>query len=339
MAIRTAVIVLGYGAEPLLLDCLRSARQQLDGEQDELILVDNGIASALREAAGSLGVRLVGDGRNTGFAGGCTIAADTTSAETLVFLNSDAVLRDGAIEVLVRTLDDSHVGIVSGCLRLADRPELINSVGNPLQFLGFTWAGHCGEPADAHQRPGKVPVATGGLFAIRRATWEALEGFEPRYFAYHEDTDLSLRCWLSGREVHVAPASVADHDYQFSRNPRKLYLVERNRLITVICDFPTPLLLRILPAMVLLELPLFAMAVLAGWGRQKLAAWLWLLRHRRWLAERRRHIQRQVAVSPMTIVELLSAEIEPPMVSPPPGMRLLNELLRRYWRLVRTSLR
>lgn len=339
VADRTAVIVLGYGAEPLLLDCLRSALRQLGGTQAELILVDNGIPAALRESASSLGVRILGDGQNTGFAGGCNLAADSTSAETLVFLNSDAVLRDGAVDVLVDALDDPGIGIVGGCLRLADRPDLINSVGNPLQFLGFTWAGHCGEPAEAHARPGRVPVATGGLFAVRRTTWEALGGFEPQYFAYHEDTDLSLRCWLSGREVHVAPSAVADHDYHFSRNPQKMYLVERNRFITVICDYPAPLLLRVLPAVVLLEAPLLAMAVLAGWGRQKIAAWLWVVRHRRWLAERRRHIQRQVVVAPTTIVELLSAEISPPMVSPPPGMRVLNALLRLYWRSVRSSLR
>jgi GT2 family glycosyltransferase len=333
-----AVIVLGYGSEPKLLACLESARQQLTNT-DELILVDNGIPDALRVSARTSGARVVNDGHNSGFAGGCNLGADAAGAEILVFLNSDAVLRAGALEALAGALEDPAIGIVGGCLRLADRPELINSVGNPLQFLGFTWAGHCGEPAAAYPAPGRVAVATGGLFAVRRTTWEALGGFEPTYFAYHEDTDLSLRCWLSGREVHVEPRAVADHDYEFSRNPRKLYLVERNRLITVLCDYPGPLLRRILPALILIEIPLLAMAALGGWGRQKLAAWWWVLRSRRWLAERRRLVQRGVTVSPTVIAMLLSAEIAPPMVPQPPGMGVLNAILRTYWRWARRSLR
>ncbi len=36
------------------------------------------------------------------------------SAEILIFLNSDAVLRPGAIEALVEALQDPSVGIVGG---------------------------------------------------------------------------------------------------------------------------------------------------------------------------------------------------------------------------------
>ncbi|MFT4165598.1 MAG: glycosyltransferase family 2 protein [Microlunatus sp.] len=334
---RRAVAVLGYGEEPLLLACLRAIGRQLS-PQDELILVDNGISPRLRESAAGMGAAVLGDGRNTGFAGGCNRAAAETDAGVLVFVNSDAILRPGALDALTAPLADPTVGIVGGCLRLADRPELVNSVGNPLQFLGFTWAGHCGEPAAEHLAAGPVTIATGGLFAIRRTTWDGLGGFEPDYFAYHEDTDLSLRAWLSGYQVRVEPAAVADHAYEFSRNPRKMYLVERNRLITVLCDYPTPVLRRVLPMLLATELPLTAMAVVSGWGRQKAAAWWWILRRGRWLARRRAVVQRSARVSPATIADLLTAEIDPPMVAHPPGMRLLNRVLRRYWRWAQSSL-
>ncbi len=104
---------------------------------------------------------------------------------------------------------------------------------------------------------------------------------------------------------------MADHDYEFSRNPRKLHLVERNRLITVFCDYPGPLLWRVLPALILVEIPLLTTAVLSGWGRQKLAAWWWVLRRRRWLADRRRLVQLQVTVSPAAIAEVLSVPDRP----------------------------
>ncbi|MDN5805453.1 MAG: glycosyltransferase family 2 protein [Microlunatus sp.] len=334
---RLAVVVLGYGHEPLLLDCLSSVRPQL-AEGDELILVDNGISGDLRLAAEALNVRILGHGHNIGFAGGCNLGGSATDAAVLVFLNSDAVLRPGALDALVAPLDDPAIGIVGGCLRLADQPDLVNSVGNPLHYLGFTWAGHCGEPASAHDRPGPVAVATGGLFAVSHRFWDDLGGFDPEYFAYHEDTDLSLRTWLSGREVRVEPAAVAVHAYEFSRHPRKMYLVERNRLITVLCDYPTPLLRRVIPALLVVELPLLAVAILSGWGPQKLAAWWWVLRRWRWLTRRRRDVQRQVNVPTSVIAALLTAEIAPPMLPQPPGMGLLNAALRRYWGGVYRSL-
>ena len=337
MGERLCVVVLGYGDEPLLLDCLQAITRQLTG-LDELVLVDNGIPSQLRRAAAELGAIVLGDGRNTGFAGGCNIAAAFTEAPVLVFVNSDAVLRPGALSALVAPLADLAVGVVGGCLRLADQPDLVNSVGNPVQYLGFTWAGHCGEPATEHDEATSVAVATGGLFAIRHDTWDKLGGFEQAYFAYHEDTDLSLRTWLSGREVRVEPAAIADHAYEFSRNPDKLYLSERNRLITVFCDYPAPLLRRILPVLLLVELPLTAMAFVSGWGRQKIAAWWWVLRRWRWLIRRRDDVQRDVAMTAAEFAALLTAEISPPMVASPPGMGALNAALRRHWRWVRRSL-
>jgi GT2 family glycosyltransferase len=335
---RVTVVVLGYGAEHYLRSCLTALAADLDGT-DEIVLVDNGIDPGV--LAGwplPASVRVVGDGNNLGFAGGCNAGAAAGSGEVLVFVNSDAVVRPGAVQQLVSASRRPGAGIVSGCLRLADTPELVNSVGNPLHFLGITWAGHCGEPAAAHQSPGPVAVATGGLFALRRAVWDDLGGFDPVYFAYHEDTDLSLRAWLAGLSVDYEPAAVADHHYEFSRNALKMYLLERNRLITVLTDYPRPLLAAVALPLVAVELPLLAAAAIQGWAPQKLRAWGWLLRHPLTVARRRARVQARVRVPVSTVARLMVARIEPPMVSAPPGMGLLNAVLARYWSVVRSRL-
>lgn len=342
MTTAISVVVLGYGAEEHLEECLSSIVDQLPAES-EIVLVDNGIE---RGAARSLDwherVRVIGDGsENTGFAGGCAVGVAATSGEVLVFVNSDAVLRADALSHLVAGLDDPTAGIICGCLRLADEPDLVNSVGNPLQFLGLTWAGECGSPASEHLRAGDVAVATGGLFAITRATWDSLGGFDPTYFAYHEDTDLSVRTWLSGRTVRVEPAAVADHFYEFSRNPRKMYLLERNRFIFVLTTYPDALLLRVLPAVIVLEPAFFVLAVIQGWAPQKVRAWAWLATHGRYLRTRRAHVQSQIRVADPSAVlaSLMVPRIDPPNVSPPPGMGLINGALRAYWGIVRPDAR
>ena len=338
MTEKLSVVVLGYGAEDELETCLASVVEQLPGD-GELVLVDNGIADgARRRAVWGERVTVVGDGSdNTGFAGGCNVGAAHATGDVLVFLNSDAVLRPGALALLAEAATAPGAGVVCGCLRLADEPDKVNSVGNPLQFLGLTWAGECGSPAGEHMERKEVAVATGGFFGLSRATWDALGGFDPTYFAYHEDTDLSVRAWLSGRRVEVLPEAVADHFYEFSRNPLKMYLVERNRLVLVLTTYPPRLLRRVLPALVLLEPAFLALAVLQGWAPQKLKAWGWLASHPAYLRRRRAEVQAlATGTDPAArLAGLMVAPMDPPNVEHPPGMPLLNALLRAYWRLAR----
>jgi GT2 family glycosyltransferase len=333
-----SVIVLGYGVEPFLEDALAAIAADCE-DGDEILLVDNGIeARTSRQATWPSLVRVVGDGDNSGFAGGCAQGAEAAVGDILVFVNSDAILRHGALDALTHGVMEPAVGIACGCLRLADQPDLVNSVGNPLHFSGISWAGSCGEPAADHDVERDVAVATGGLLAIRRDTWNALEGFDELYFAYNEDTDLSLRAWLRGWRVLYVPDAIADHHYEFGRSPLKMYLVERNRLVTVLTDYPDRLLRAVLPAVVGMEALLLVQALLQGWLVQKVRSWWWLARHTQLLRERRSRVQAQVTASDGDIAELFVSKVEPPMMSLPPGMGLVNRALDGYWRRARRSL-
>ncbi|TQM63881.1 glycosyltransferase family 2 protein [Humibacillus xanthopallidus] len=336
--LRRSVIVLGFGPEPLLEDALNAIDADCASD-DEIILVDNGIQSrAVRQDAWPVRVRVVGDGENSGFAGGCHRGSDAAEGEILVFVNSDAILRRGTLDALTRGTLEPGVAIACGCLLLADQPDLVNSVGNPLHFSGISWAGACGEPAVDHEIEQDVTVATGGLLAMNRDMWNALGGFDEMYFAYNEDTDLSLRAWLRGWRVLYVPDAVAEHHYEFGRSPLKMYLVERNRLVTVLTDYPDRLLRVVLPAMFGMEALLLVQALLQGWSAQKLRSWWWIARHVGVLRDRRARVQAHVTASDADIARLLVSRVEPPMMSLPPGMGVVNGGLEAYWRRARRSL-
>ncbi|GAB3434214.1 hypothetical protein GCM10027517_02040 [Phycicoccus ginsengisoli] len=329
---RASVVVLGFGDEPELEACLAAIAEGID-DSDELVLVDNGVTNPpLLDRTLPAVTRVVGTGSNTGFAGGCELGAAEASGEVLVFVNSDAVVRQGAVDALVQAASDPGAGIVGGCLVLAEEPTTVNSVGNPLSFLGVTWAGSHGDPVADHRQGGPVAVATGGLFALRRGLWDQLGGFDETYFAYHEDTDLSLRAWLVGSRVEFLPLAVAEHHYEFSRNPSKMYLIERNRLITLLTDYPSGILRLVLPAVVVTEPAFLLLALLQGWGPQKLRSWWWLATHVAYLRRRRQRVQATVRVPDRLIAQLMQGTISPPMVKAPPGMSLVNAALTRYWR-------
>ena len=330
----TSVVVLAYGDEPYLTDCVGRVLADDRSGPIEVIVIDNG-SPAVEDLAPDPRLRVITPEHNLGYAAGCNLGAAHSVGTDLVFLNSDALVQPGAVRSLVAVLTDPTVGIATGGVRLADAPELMNSVGNPVHYLGVVWAGGYGEPAAAHLQPTDVASASGAFFAVRRAVWQSLDGFDEQYFAYHEDAELSLRTWQRGLRVRFVPDAVVLHHYEFSRNPNKQYLLERNRWITVLTVYPTPVLACVLPAMIAFDLALCAVAAAQGWLPAKLKAWRWLLTHRRDVVRRRRAVQAAATISPGAFMSLLVARIEPPILERPTGLGLLNRLLAGYWGLAR----
>lgn len=323
-------IVLAHGPEPTLLECVHALL--LGGGVDELIVVDNEASPASVEAVRAVpGVRMLTPGRNLGFAGGCNHAAARAGGEILVFVNSDAVVRPGAVAALCRTLEDPTVGLACGNIRLAQDPSLLNTAGNPVHYLMFSWVGGLGEPAREHAQPGDISSITGVAFAVRREVWDRLGGFDDAYVAYCEDVYLSLRAWQLGYRVVHEPSAVVLHHYDFGRHGTKHYLLERNRLmnLALLPEARTQRLLALPAAAV--ELGVLIVALRDGWAGDKLAGWRWLLAHRRDLAARRRDLQRERVVPDRDLTHLLRGPLDPPPGLGPHVPRLVSRALDRYW--------
>jgi GT2 family glycosyltransferase len=341
-ALDASVIILAYGDEPLLRACVSSVLESrlLDGRPLELevLVVDNG-SPAVATLPQDPRLRVLSMGKNTGFSGGCNAGARATAADVLVFVNSDALVEPAAISVLIEALRDEQASLVCGSVRLLEQPDVINSAGNPVHYLGVSWAGGHGEPAGKHQTSVPVTSLTGAFFATRRDTWELLGGFDETYFAYHEDVELSLRAWQRGLAVRYIPAAVALHDYDFARNATKHYLLERNRWLTILTVYPTPVLVAALPALMVFELGVCSLALVQGWLPRKLAGYGWILRHLGAVHRRRVEVQAASSLAPKDFALLLTSRLSPTVLGPLPGLPLLNLVLSAYWSLACRALR
>jgi GT2 family glycosyltransferase len=326
----TSAVIVTYRPGPTFARCLES----LAGEVDEVVVVDN--AGDQVEQAGI--DRLVTPGDNLGFAGGSNLGAQQATGEVVVFLNPDTIVANGAVRQLAHRLEDPGIGIVMARLRLLNEPDKLNSSGVQVHVTGIGWAGGYGEPADSLTELTEVPAPSGTAMAMRAETFRELGGFAEELFMYLEDLELGWRARLAGYRVVLEPSADVFHEYEYGRNPRKSYYLERNRLVFVLSAYSARRLLLLTPVLVLTELGMAALAFKEGWFRDKVAGWSWLLRNARVVMRRRQQTQALRRRSDRDLSRYLTATFSPGMTPVPALLRVANPFVRGYWRLVRLAL-
>lgn len=335
------VVVLAWRDEPYLTECLTSVVGST-GVDVRLVVVDNGctpehLAAALDALGPDAPVEVLRPGTNTGFAGGCNLGVAALGAGGaypgyVALVNSDCVLEPDTLVQLVTEAARPGVGPVMASIRLAEPPYLLNSAGNPVHLVGLSWAGGLDTP-ETRTEPYDVTGASGACVVLSSALWQRLGGFDEAYFAYLEDTELSLRCLRMGLAARCVPTAIARHHYEFSRNANKMYLLERNRLMLVASLWSGRALALLAPLLLVVEVLLAGYAVASGWGSGKVRGWHWLWQHRAEIAARRRQLAAERRVPDREWMATLTPTLDRSAFGP--LTPAANLLFRAYWQLVR----
>ena len=301
------VVVLAWRDEPYLAECVAAVRASRASTC--------GWSSSTTAPPTPADSDVLRPGRNTGFAGGCNLGAAALDTEYLALVNSDCVIAPDTLAQLVAEAARPGVGPVMASIRLPD--GLLNSAGNPVHLIGLSWAGGMGTP-ETRTAPYDVTGASGACLLLATTVWKQLGGFDEEYFAYLEDSELSLRAWRLGLAARCVPTAVARHHYEFSRNAHKMHLLERNRLMLLATVWPRRALLLLAPVLAACELVLLGARHASRLAR-KVAGYAWLWRHRAHLRERRRLIQGESA--DRTWMARLSPDARPLRVRPAHAVR------------------
>ena len=120
-----------------------------------------------------------------------------------------------------------------------DRTELLNGLGTQLLENSEGWDRCFGQPAQllAAADPETVPGFCGGGVLLRTKMLQQVGLFDPRFFAYYEDTDLAWRARRAGWRTVTAPESVIRHSFgasAASASPGFFVHVYRNWMMTVL---------------------------------------------------------------------------------------------------------
>ena len=217
-------VVVDYFAGEDLATCIDSLR--LEGIE-RIVVVDNSTEGASTAALRGRDVVLVDTQVNAGYGRGMNRGvAFAGECEYLVLSNPDVQVHAHAVERLVAYMNDHlDVGIAG--------PTIVDSAGATYPsvriFPNVVLAGlHAllaplwgNNPFTKRYRSpgrnGQIDWVSGAFFVARTAAFQAVGGFDERYFMFAEDMDLCWRMHEAGWQVAVVPEATVTHIEGVSR--------------------------------------------------------------------------------------------------------------------------
>jgi N-acetylglucosaminyl-diphospho-decaprenol L-rhamnosyltransferase len=210
----------------------------------DVILADNGSTDGAPQRAATQRphVRLHRIGGNLGYGRAANAAARLTDARWLVVANPDVTWSPGALDALLDAAERwpraaslgplirTSTGDVYPSAR--DLPSLSTGIGHAL--CAWWWPTNRWTVRYRRQfgelEEGPVGWLSGACLLVRREAFDAVEGFDPGYFMYFEDTDLGERLGHAGwLNVYVPSAEVTHLGGHATRHRPAAMLDEHHR--------------------------------------------------------------------------------------------------------------
>ncbi len=256
-----SIIVLNYNGQPYLARCLPSIFAQ-DYSPFEVIVVDNGSSaedgSVKWLQAHYPQAKIIENGRNLGFCIANNLGIRQSGGEYVILLNNDTELESGFLSAMVSAADSrADVGMVASQILFDHDPRLLDSAGIEVDWVGMAWNRHLGLPAsDEPNQPLEVfgPSAAAGLY--KRTMLDQIGLLDEDYFIYYEDVDLAWRGQRAGWHCLYTPMAKVKHIHSATTgrwSSFKSYLLGRNKLRTMLKNYPSQALWRNFPLIIGVE--------------------------------------------------------------------------------------
>ncbi len=292
MISKVSIIIVSYNGAEWLNKCLESvfisktrAEKLSKGKiKIQVIVVDNASEDkSLEIVENFFEVFLIRLNKNQGFAAGNNFGikrAMEQNSDAVILLNQDTEVEEDFIFEIIKTADSSDaIGIAQGMLFLGKERNLVNNVGNAMHYLGFGFVKNYRDKIDKWvlEKPFEIGYASGAAMIIKRKVIEEIGFFDESFFAYHEDLDLCWRAKIAGYKIILATSAVVYHYYEFSRNKKKFYWAEKNRIAALLKNYSYKTLIFILPMLVFVEILMLFYSLISGWFYFKIKSYFWVL--------------------------------------------------------------
>lgn len=249
---QVSVLIINYNTFNLTVQCVESVIRETHGVDYEIIIVDN---ASLNDEASRLKLRfpnviVIPNDINVGFGRANNLAYKYSSGKYIFLLNSDTILCNNAIAMLVNFLDNhTDVAIVGGTLLGSNGcearsyyvllPSLLKEVDDmlrgPLRRIMISRLKY------RVRKSGWSPVGyiMGADMMLRRDDIERMGFFSEDFFMYYEESEMSLRYAKAGmvsayyaepRIIHLEGKSFTQSEWKTRvlLHSRKIYYLKHH---------------------------------------------------------------------------------------------------------------
>ena len=239
-----SIVIVNYNTKDLLKQCIESVFAKTQDLIYEIIVVDNassdGSQQMLKEVFPE--VILVESPENLGFGRANNIGFDYAKGRNIFLLNSDTILLNNAVKILSDYLDDNpKTGICGGNL-YDEKEQPLHSFRRSLPSLLFELSVLLGDilfkiiygknqEFNYTNKPLKVAYITGADMMINASVLSIAGKFDPDFFMYFEESELSWRVKKAGFSIYSVPSARIIHleSKSFSDNYKKIKMQLNSR--------------------------------------------------------------------------------------------------------------
>lgn len=265
-----SVIIVNYNSGVRLEKCLAHLTQQRFRDFD-IVVVDNASSDRSHEVAEKTAdVRVINAGHNIGFAAANNLAVKEARGAWLAFLNPDAYAKEDWLEKFFEATKRYEGVDAFGSTQLdAADPAIVDGAGDVVHGIGLYYRGGLASSATTLHEDGECfsPCAAAAFY--KREVFEALEGFDERFFCYGEDVDLGFRLrHEGGRAIQLKDAVVLHEGSGITgrRSDFSIYHGVRNRLWVYYKNLPAQVFWLCLPVHLGVNLLMLTRSIFTGEG-------------------------------------------------------------------------
>ena len=210
-------IIVNWNTCQLVIGCINSIKESVTAYQYEIFVVDNGSTDGsvkgIKRQFGAQ-VNIIENSKNVGFAKACNQAIRKARGQYIALINSDTVLKGGAIDALVSFLRENPAAAMVGP-RLVDRdgkpqnsydnfPTLLTELFNK-SLLRLLLPGIFSGKNPAIKQPFEVDSLIGACMITRHKAIQEVGLLDEDYFFFLEETDWCCRMRQSGWKIYHHP--------------------------------------------------------------------------------------------------------------------------------------
>ena len=312
-----SIVVLNYNAGDLLLDCISSIFES-NYKNFEIILVDNVSKDQSHKKCKEKfpDITLIENSENLGYCEGNNVGLRKANGEFVVVLNPDTIVDPYWLDELLIAYKKNGDGLYQPKFLATTDHSMLLSTGQMIQIFGFGYSRSKGDTDNkCFEKLEQIDYASGTCLFTSTLLMKKIGFFDSFLFAFHDDLELSWRAAIMRISSFYVPKSIVYHPregYSFKWNPIKFKLMERNRKYCLLTLYNRSTIIKMFPALLVIDLAVFFFYMTRGIGKMKILADWELLKNLKIINQKYRSNQKIKEVNDYELIKQFKNEILAP---------------------------